>query len=142
MEAPGQTRKCERGRVADAGCVPRGFRQICVPMTQEQYDRIWNDGVAVRNSLNSLIVEHPEIFPPSACDAYQLHGQLPESRKQHSMRTPEPRRSSQPQDIPFKLATQPTNFSLKTRVSQPHIESGRVRKSDRNQRFADDVLER
>jgi hypothetical protein len=86
MEAPKQTRKCERGRVADAGCVPRGSRQICVPMTREQYDMIWNDRVAVRNHLDSLIVEHPEIFPPSARDAYQLHGQLPESRKQAGIR--------------------------------------------------------
>jgi hypothetical protein len=81
MDAPQQTRSCERDRVADSGKPPRGSRQICIPMTREQYDVIWDDPAAVRNYLDSLIEEHPEIFPPSASSGYQLHGRLPESKK-------------------------------------------------------------
>jgi len=50
-------------------------------MTRDEYDAIWNDPGAVRNYLDSLIREHPEMFPPSASDGYQLHGHLPESKK-------------------------------------------------------------
>lgn len=55
-------------------------------MTKNQYDAIWDDAAAVRNYLDSLIAEYPEIFPPSACSGYQLHGHLPESKKLASIR--------------------------------------------------------
>jgi hypothetical protein len=50
-------------------------------MTQKQYDTIWNDASAVRDYIDSLIDRHPEIFPSSISNGYQLHGHLPESKK-------------------------------------------------------------
>lgn len=76
-----ETRSCDRDRVADTKKVPRGARQICIPMTRDQYDVIWDDHVAVRVYLDSLIGDFPEIFPPSISSSYQLHGHLPESIK-------------------------------------------------------------
>ena len=80
MDAP-QTRSCERDRAAESLKLPRGFRQICIPLTRDRYDDIWGNPGAVRDYLDSLIGEHPEIFPPSIADGYQLHGHLPESKK-------------------------------------------------------------
>ena len=80
MEAT-QTRLCDRDRPAESTKTPRGARQICIPMTQDQYRAIWENPQAVRVYLNSLIDQHPEIFPTSALTGYQLHGNLPESKK-------------------------------------------------------------
>ncbi len=81
MDAPQQTRSCDRNRVAKLGTKQRGSQQICIPLTQDRYDAIWNDPVLVRDHLGLLIGEHPEIFPSSAAHGYQLHGHLPESKK-------------------------------------------------------------
>lgn len=50
-------------------------------MTQKQYSAIWQDTAAVRSHIVSLIADHPEIFPAAISEGYQLHGQLPESKK-------------------------------------------------------------
>lgn len=55
-------------------------------MTREQYDAIWDDSQEVRNLLDSLITDYPEIFPPSIKQGYQLSGHLPESQKMPGIR--------------------------------------------------------
>lgn len=76
-----QTRSCDRNRPTELIKTNNGARQICIPMTQKHYDAIWDEPAAVRNYLDSLIEQHPEIFPPSVSEGYQLHGKLPESKK-------------------------------------------------------------
>ena len=48
MDARQRTRKCVRSRVAQGASLPRGAKQIRVPMNRESYDRIWNDATALR----------------------------------------------------------------------------------------------
>ena len=55
-------------------------------MTREQYDAIWDDSQEVRNLLDSLIAESPEIFPPSIKQGYQLSAHLPQSQKMPGIR--------------------------------------------------------
>ena len=55
-------------------------------MTHEQYDAIWDDSQEVRNLLDSLITESPEIFPSSIQQGYQLSDHLPESKKMPEIR--------------------------------------------------------
>ncbi len=76
-----QTRSCERDRPSGTEKTAKGSRQICIPMTQDQYKQIWDQPIAVRDYLDSLIPEHPEIFPASMAQGYQLRGHLPESKK-------------------------------------------------------------
>jgi len=80
MEAT-QTRLCDRNRPKESNKAPRGARQICIPMTQKRYEAIWDNPSEVRNYLDSVIAEHPEIFPAEISDGYQLRGHLPESKK-------------------------------------------------------------
>ena len=65
---------------------PKGAKQICIPMERGQYNEIWHDSPAVRDLLDSLIAESPELFPPSIQQGYQLSGHLPESRKMPGIR--------------------------------------------------------
>ncbi len=81
MDASPHTRSCDRNQAAETGTLPRGSRQICIPMTQKQYDAIWDNAAAVRDCIDSLIDEYPEMFPRSISNGYQLHGHLPESKK-------------------------------------------------------------
>jgi hypothetical protein len=50
-------------------------------MNREQYDQIWADSQQVRQFLEPLLRECPELFPPSMLDGYRLTGSLPESKK-------------------------------------------------------------
>jgi predicted glycoside hydrolase/deacetylase ChbG (UPF0249 family) len=50
-------------------------------MTQSQYNRVWDNAAATRDYLDSVLAEHPEIFPASMIQGYQFHGRLPESKK-------------------------------------------------------------
>ena len=63
-----------------------GSRQICISMTEQQYHEIWDDHVKVRNFLDELIETHPDCFPQSIHDGYQLSGRLPESKKMPGIR--------------------------------------------------------
>lgn len=81
MDAQQQTRSCDRKRAEVQETTPRGSLQICIPMTQKQYHAIWHDAAKVREYLDSLIADYPEIFPASMAGGYQLHGRLAESKK-------------------------------------------------------------
>lgn len=58
-----------------------GSRQICLPISREQYHDIWNDAGKVRLCLDEMIEKHPEIFPKNIADGYALSGRLPASKK-------------------------------------------------------------
>ncbi|MFT4557207.1 MAG: hypothetical protein ACI92S_002570, partial [Planctomycetaceae bacterium] len=66
MDAQKRTRSVQRERVnsdnSNKNNTPKGARQICLPMTREQYDDIWQDAVKVRNWLDGLMISCPEIF--------------------------------------------------------------------------------
>ena len=81
MDAQVQTRSCDRKRGQVGQLTSKGSRQICIPMTREQYDVIWNNPASVREYLEPLIRDYPEMFPAAVAEGYQLHGHLPESKK-------------------------------------------------------------
>ncbi len=76
-----KTRPCCRKReVADlqAG---RGSKQICLNMTRETYDRIWENPTEVRAFIEEQFQQTPELFPPGMKAGFRLTGHLPESAK-------------------------------------------------------------
>ena len=81
MDAQVQTRSCDRKRGQVGKLTSKGCRQICIPMTRGQYDVTWNAPASVREYLEPLIRDYPEMFPASISTGYQLHGHLPESKK-------------------------------------------------------------
>jgi hypothetical protein len=86
MDAQRRTRSCSRERLPPREGTPHGSRQICIPMTRDLYDRIWNDAGEVRRSLQPLIESAPELFPAGIEGGYQLTGHLPESAKMPGVR--------------------------------------------------------
>lgn len=86
MDVQQRTRSCIREDDSRRPTVPRGARQICIPMTRDVYDRIWNDVGEVRRFLAPLIEAHPQLFPPEIEQGYQLSGCLPESKKMPGIR--------------------------------------------------------
>jgi hypothetical protein len=72
---------CFRAHSASNSTTPGGSKQICIPMSREQYDQIWADSQQVRQFLETLLRECPELFPPSMLNGYRLTGSLPESKK-------------------------------------------------------------
>ena len=50
-------------------------------MSREQYDELWTDSQKVRQLLESLLAESPELFPDSMQEDYRLSGRLPDSKK-------------------------------------------------------------
>jgi hypothetical protein len=88
MENQGRTRLCSRHCQPGPGSdkTPYGCKQICVPMTRDIYDAIWNDAPQVRKFLQPLIEDFPELFPAGIQEGYQLSGHLPESIKMPGIR--------------------------------------------------------
>ena len=72
MDGPQRTRSCTRQPRSPVQGAPRGSKQICIPMTRDLYDRIWNDAGEVRRFLGPLIEAMPELFPAGIQDGYQL----------------------------------------------------------------------
>ena len=86
MDAQQRTRSCNRQpRTCHQG-TPHGSKQICIPMTRDIYDRIWDNAREVRRFLTPLIQTMPELFPPGMKDGYQFSGRLPESKKMSGIR--------------------------------------------------------
>jgi len=81
MDAPQRTRRVKRDKSDPPPQVPRGAKQIVIPMTREQYDDLWNDAAQVRALLDGWLAEFPEIFPRNMTAGYALHGHGRESRK-------------------------------------------------------------
>ena len=51
MDARPKTRQVDRERKTPSTQVPRGRKQIVIPMTQQQYDDIWHDADRVRSFI-------------------------------------------------------------------------------------------
>lgn len=86
MDVQQRTRSCIRQPRSRGPDMPRGSQQICIPMTRDWYDRIWNDAAEVRRYLEPLLQNMPELFPDGIQDGYQLSGRLPESTKMPGIR--------------------------------------------------------
>ena len=74
MNAPQRTRSCCRRRSAANAKLPRGAKQIVIPMDRATYDRLWHNAVAVRQRLHELLATAPELFPPGMATGFQLTG--------------------------------------------------------------------
>jgi len=81
MDACQRARNCVRSRDGKESVLPRGAKQICIPMNRESYDHLWHDATAMRRFLDEWLASSPELFPPGMEHGYQLTGRLPESKK-------------------------------------------------------------
>jgi len=64
MDALKRTRSCNRQPQASGEAVPRGSRQICIPMTRDIHDDVWIDAGKVRSYLTPLIQTMPVLEQP------------------------------------------------------------------------------
>ena len=82
-----QTRSCIRDCSSSEPVMSSGgSKQICIPMNRKQYEQIWKDSQKVREYLDSLLQESPELFPTSVQKGYRLTGLLSESKKMPGIR--------------------------------------------------------
>ncbi len=81
MDARPKTRQVDRERKTSSTQVPRGAKQIVIPMTQQQYDDIWHDADRVRSFIEQCARSAPELFPAGCDQGYCLHGFGRESLK-------------------------------------------------------------
>ena len=83
MDSQKQRRPVQRNRVTskNANRANSGERQICLPLSKQEYDDIWNDSAKVRILIDRMVVRSPELFPPRIADGSQLKGMLPASAK-------------------------------------------------------------
>ncbi len=81
MDARPKTRQVDRERETPSTQVPRGAKQIVIPMTQQQYDDIWHDADRVRSFIEQCARSAPELFPAGFDQGYCLHGFGRESLK-------------------------------------------------------------
>jgi hypothetical protein len=59
----------------------RPTKRICIPISREEYDEMINDTQRFRKTLDGLIDQHPELFPPGIGQGYQLYGLRQQSVK-------------------------------------------------------------
>src|SRR3954447_2500587 len=76
-----KTRRVHRERTAPAPQLPRGAKQIVIPMTRTQYDVTWHQADRVRAYLAGWAEAAPELFPAGFDRGYSLHGFGRPSRK-------------------------------------------------------------
>src|SRR3954464_925559 len=81
MGAQPKTRQVHRERKAPTPQLPRGAKQIVIPMTRPQYDDLWHQADRVRALLAEWAEAAPELFPAAFDQGYALHGMGRESRK-------------------------------------------------------------
>lgn len=86
MDAPRQTRRLNRDKLVGTDQVPRGGKQIVIPLTRGQYQEFWDSAELLRRYLDELFQIAPELFPPGFEQGYALHGQGRESRKMPGIR--------------------------------------------------------
>lgn len=77
-------RKCSTEK--DMGTLSKRSKRICVPIEQEEYERILFDPIAFRQFLDSLITQYAELFPQMIAQGYTLHDILPLSKKMPNIR--------------------------------------------------------
>jgi hypothetical protein len=83
MDSQIQRRPVQRNRVTsnDSNRASSGERQICLPLSKQEYDDIWDDSAKVRILIDQMVERSPELFPQQIADGYQLKGKLPASAK-------------------------------------------------------------
>ncbi len=83
MDSQKQRRPVQRNRVTSKGGnrASSGERQICLPLSEQQYDDIWDDSAKVRILIDQMVERSPELFPQNITGGYQLKGKLPASAK-------------------------------------------------------------
>lgn len=86
MDALQETRALNRKRPDDAPQSQRGERQIVIPITKEQYDECWVHSDKMRELVDRLILENPELFPACLREGYAFHGLERPSRKLDGLR--------------------------------------------------------
>ncbi len=83
MESQKQRRPVQRDRAipSESDRASSGERQICLPLSKQQYDDIWDDSAKVRILIDQMVKRSPELFPQQIAGGYQLKGKLPASAK-------------------------------------------------------------
>jgi hypothetical protein len=79
-----RNRKCRKEK--DRERLSKGSKRVCLPIAQEEHQRILVDPIAFRQLLDSLIAQHPELFPQAIGQGYILHDILPLSKKMPDIR--------------------------------------------------------
>jgi len=74
MDSLIQRRPVQRNRVTsnDGNRASSGERQICLPLSKQEYDDIWDDSAKVRILIDQMVERSPELFPQQIADGYQL----------------------------------------------------------------------
>lgn len=81
MDAIRRTRQCCRTRKEQGSQESRGSKQMCLSLSRETFDRIWDDPKAVRTELLAAIEQSPELFPAGIEQGFRLTGHGTESIK-------------------------------------------------------------
>jgi hypothetical protein len=77
-------RKCSTEKNVEA--LAKGSKRICLPIEQEEYNRILCNPTAFRQFLDPQIAQYPELFPRTIAQGYTLHDILPPSKKMPDVR--------------------------------------------------------
>jgi hypothetical protein len=77
-------RKCSTEKNVEA--LAKGSKRICLPIEQEEYNRILCNPTAFRQFLDPQIAQYPELFPRTIAQGYTLHDTLPPSKKMPDVR--------------------------------------------------------
>lgn len=83
MDTRPNTRPVDRERKPAPPQLPRGAKQVVIPMTRTPYDEIWHDPRLVRAFVDGQLRAAPELFPDEFDESYRLHGFGRRSRKLH-----------------------------------------------------------
>ena len=83
MDSQKRRRPVQRKRVSsnDGNRASCGERQICLPLSRQRYDDMWDDSAKVRIWIDQMIERSPELFPDQITNGYHLKGKLPASVK-------------------------------------------------------------
>ena len=74
MDAQKKTRRVNRERKTCGEQVPQGAKQVVLPMTEEEYQEVWEHPQKLRPLIDEWVEKAPELFPDGFCAGYQLHG--------------------------------------------------------------------
>lgn len=61
--------------------IAKSSKRLCIPISREEYDEIFNDRQRFREMLDGFIEMYPELFPPDIRQGYQLFGLRRQSTK-------------------------------------------------------------
>jgi hypothetical protein len=84
MSAAVRERKCSTEK--DSGSLVKGSKRICIPIAREEYDHLLFEAPAFREYLDTMIEQHPELFPVAMQQGYHWHDMLPPSQKMPAVR--------------------------------------------------------